>query len=102
MTWHQSLWGHENVAEGRLALSRLAPTAAARRAKAPRPRDQALLDAADRLFGEGTPRHAAKRYADAMGQLYAREAGDPDVASFYALALLGTMSRGLVGTCRRP
>jgi len=33
-----------------------------------------------------------------MGRLYARDPGDADVASLYALALLGTMSRGLIGT----
>ena len=98
MTWHQSLWGHENVEAGRAALARLAPTPAARMAKAARPRDQALLAAADRLFGDGTPEARRRAYAEAMGQLYAREPDDPDVASFYALALLGTMTRGLIGT----
>jgi hypothetical protein len=33
-----------------------------------------------------------------MGRLYARDPQDPDVASLYALALLGTMSRSLIGT----
>jgi tetratricopeptide (TPR) repeat protein len=98
MTWHQSLWGHENVEAGRAALARLAPTPAARMAKAARPRDQALLAAADRLFGEGRPEARRRAYAEAMGQLYAREPDDPDIASFYALALLGTMTRGLIGT----
>lgn len=32
-----------------------------------------------------------------MGRLYARLPDDADVASFYALALLGTMSRSLIG-----
>jgi tetratricopeptide (TPR) repeat protein len=98
MTWHQSLWGHENVEAGRAALARLAPTPAARMAKAARPRDQALLAAVDRLFGEGRPEARRRAYAEAMGQLYAREPDDPDIASFYALALLGTMTRGLIGT----
>ena len=43
------------------------------------------------------PPAAARGYADAMGTLYARNPEDPDVASFYALALLGTMSRSLIG-----
>ncbi len=33
-----------------------------------------------------------------MGRLHARDPEDPDVASLYALALLGTMSRSLIGT----
>ena len=32
-----------------------------------------------------------------MAGLYARDPADPDVASLYALALLGTMSRSLIG-----
>jgi hypothetical protein len=98
MTYHQTLWGHEDVAAAREALGRLAPTAAARREKARTPRDQALLDAADELFGEGDAATRRQQYADAMGRLYARDPGDADVASLYALALLGTMSRGLIGT----
>jgi tetratricopeptide (TPR) repeat protein len=79
-------------------LGRLGPTAAAREAKAQTPRDQGLLAAADVLFGEGDRAARRQQYAEAMGQLHARHPEDPDVASFYALALLGTMSRSLIGT----
>ena len=53
MTYHQTLWGNENVDAGRQALARLAPTPAARRARARTAKEQALLDAASVLFGEG-------------------------------------------------
>ncbi len=43
------------------------------------------------------PPPAARAYADAMGALYARHPDNPDVASFYALSLLGTMARSLIG-----
>jgi tetratricopeptide (TPR) repeat protein len=98
MTYHQTLWGHEDVDAGRQALARLGPTAADRRSKAASPKEQALLEAADLLFGEGDGATRRRAYADAMDRLYAREPDDPDVASFYALALLGTMTRSLVGT----
>jgi tetratricopeptide (TPR) repeat protein len=98
MSWHQTLWGHEDVAQARQALARLGPTAAARRAKARNVVEAAMLDAVDRLFGDGDPAARRQAYAEAMGQVYARAADNPDVASFYALALLGTMSRGLIGT----
>src|SRR5204862_7040365 len=55
------------------------------------------LDAVDALFGDGDATTRRRRYADEMGHLYARYPEDPDVAAFYALALLGTMSRGLIG-----
>src|SRR5439155_19962161 len=45
MTYHQTLWGHEDVEAGRQALARLGPTAAGREAKARTPRDQGRLGA---------------------------------------------------------
>src|SRR5205809_585864 len=42
-------------------------------------------------------READPSYADAMASAYEQFRNDPDVAALYALALLGTMSRGLIG-----
>jgi tetratricopeptide (TPR) repeat protein len=97
MTYHQTLWRNENVGSARQALARLGPTPAARAAKARTPKELMLLTTAETLFGDGDAPTRQRRYADAMGQLYAREPDDPDVASLYALALLGTMSRSLIG-----
>jgi len=98
MTYHQTLWGNENLPEARRTLARLAPTPAARIAKARTPKEQALIGAVEILFGEGDSAARRARYKEAMGQLHAREPDDPDVASLYALALLGTMSRSLIGS----
>jgi tetratricopeptide (TPR) repeat protein len=97
MTYNQTLWRNENVQAARQTLARLGSTPAARRAKAGNPREQALLAAVDVLFADGDAATRHRNYADAMGQLYARDPDDPDVASYYALALLGTMSRSLIG-----
>src|SRR4029077_13448815 len=53
MTWHQTLWRHENVPAGRAAPRALAPTAAARLAKASGPRERGFITAAEILFGDG-------------------------------------------------
>jgi tetratricopeptide (TPR) repeat protein len=98
MTYHQTLWRNENVPEARRVLARLAPTPPGRIAKARTPKEQALLGAVEILFGEGDSAVRRAGYAGAMGQLHAREPADPDVASLYALALLGTMSRDLMGS----
>jgi len=98
MTYHQTLWGNENLPLARRTLARLAPTPAARIAKARTPKEQALVGAVEILFGEGDSAARRARYKEAMGQLHARDPGDPDVASLYALALLGTMSRSLIGS----
>ena len=97
MTYHQILWQNEDAAAGRRALLRLAPTPAARAAKAASDRDRGFLSAADALFGSGDAVARRAAHARAMADVYERMPGDPDVAAFYALALLGTMARGLAG-----
>jgi tetratricopeptide (TPR) repeat protein len=97
MTYHQTLWRNENVQAGRDALARLGPTPAARRARTADPKEQGYLAAVESQFAGGDPASRRRRYADAMGALHARYPDDPDVAAFHALALLGTMSRSLIG-----
>ena len=97
MTYYQVLWRNENVDAARRALADLAPTASARAAKAGSARDKGLLAAAEILFGEGDPNTRHTRYAEAMGGLSESHPDDPDIASLYALALMGTVSRSLIG-----
>src|SRR6185295_11097762 len=97
MTYYQTLWRKEDIAAARQALSRLAPSPAARAAKANTAADKGLIAAADILFGDGDGDARHRQYADAMGRLHAQVPDNPDVAALYALALLGTMSRGLIG-----
>ena len=97
MTYHQTLWHNEDAAAARRILLRLAPDAAARAAKAGTQRERGFLGAVEALFGAGdvTARRAA--HARVMAANYAQFPDDPEVATFYALALLGTVSRGLAG-----
>jgi tetratricopeptide (TPR) repeat protein len=98
MTYHQTLWRNENVQSAREALARLGPTRTARIARTTDPKEQGYLAAVESLFGEGDAATRRRGYAEAMGRLHAIDPDDPDVAAFYALALLGTMSRSLIGT----
>ncbi len=97
MTYHQTLWQKEDVAAARRILARLGSTPAARAAKAPTAREKAFLAGVEVLFGTGDAASRRSRYARAMEQMYAQAPNDAEVATFYALALLGTMSRGLIG-----
>src|SRR5882672_8980731 len=97
MTYNQTLWRREDVPLARQALARLGPTPAARLSKVSTPRDQGLLSAVETLFADGDAVIRHQQYADEMGRLHDREPDDPEVASLYALALLGTMSRSLIG-----
>jgi tetratricopeptide (TPR) repeat protein len=97
MTFHQTLWGQEDVAAGRRVL-RSAAALRVRTLPSTSDRDRGWLDAAGVLFDEGDGPARRRRYAEAMRLVAERVPDDPDTASFYALALLGTMSRSLIGS----
>ena len=56
-----------------------------------------MLAAADALFDDGDDEARRRRYVEAMARLAGGYPDDPDVVSLYALALLGTTSRSLIG-----
>ena len=97
MTYWQTLWRNENVAAAREVLGSLGRTPEARAARATTARDKALIRAVDLLFGDGDADTRHRRYLDAMATAAAEFRDDPDVISLYALALLGTTSRSLIG-----
>ena len=92
--YNQTLWFNENLDKARGVLARLAPTRAARQAKAPTAREKGYLDAVERLFGEGDKPHRDRAYADRMAELVRQNPDDDEAAVFYALALLGTIPSG--------
>ena len=99
MTYHQTLWRNENVDAARQALARLGPTPAARaREDADGAKEQAMARRGRAPLRRGRRRRAPAAVRRGDGASSTRETpDDPDVASFYALALLGTMSRSLIG-----
>ena len=94
MCFNQTLWFNENVEKARGALARLAPTRAARQARAPTAREKGYLDAVERLFGDGDKTARNRAYADRMAELTRQFPEDDEAALFYALALLGTIPSG--------
>jgi tetratricopeptide (TPR) repeat protein len=90
MCFNQTLWYNENLAKGREALGRLAPTPAARQAKAPTEREKGFLDAVETMFGAGDKASRNRAYAARMEALSAQFPADDEAAVFHALALLGT------------
>ena len=87
----QPLWYNENLSRARAVLSRLAPTAAARAAKAPTAREQGYLDAVERLFGSGDRLTRLRACADRLALLSAQFPDDDEARLFQALTLLGTI-----------
>jgi tetratricopeptide (TPR) repeat protein len=89
MTYTHPVWNEQDVGKAREALSRLAPNAAARRAKAGTAREQMFMDAIEQLYGAGSKPKRDTLYARAMEQLAAAHPDDDEAQAFYALALLG-------------
>ena len=94
LSYNQPLWYNENFEKGRAVLQRLAPTPAARQAKAPTAREKGYVDAVDRLFGSGSKPERDRAYAERMGALSQANPADDEAAAFYALALLATIPNG--------
>jgi hypothetical protein len=89
MSYTHPVWNQQDLEAGRAALAKLAPTPAARAAKAGDARERGFLHAAETLYGDGD-KHARDlallAEMEAMAKRYPR---DDEVQLFLALALLG-------------
>ena len=83
LTHYRPVWGNENLDEGSAALEK-APGGASVTS-----REQAYLDAAAILFGDGERDRRWRRYSDAMGQVSKDYPEDPEAASLYAVSMFG-------------
>ncbi len=98
LSYTQPLWYNENLPRAREVLHRLAPTAAARAAKASTPREKAYLAALERLFGPGDRLTRFRGFADGLAAIVVQFPTDDEARVFQALALLATIPEGT----RRP
>ncbi|MFN8652151.1 MAG: hypothetical protein U0133_09645 [Gemmatimonadales bacterium] len=95
MTYTHPLWNEKDAGAARAALARLAPTAAARRARASTPRERLYLDAVEALYAEGTSKARQDTlYSEAMARILAAYPEDDEARSFYALSVMG-LSQGV-------
>src|SRR5262249_13631780 len=85
MTYNHPLWMERDGEEARKTLQKLAPTPAARLAKAPTPREKMYLEAVEALYGEGERDARDRAYAEAMRRLHEAFPEDLDAEAFYAL-----------------
>ena len=94
LTYTHPLWNEQDVNAARAALRRLGPTPAARRAKAPTPRERAYLETVEILYGDGSKAKRDTAYSLALEWLVASFPADREAQVFYALSLLG-LSQGV-------
>ncbi len=95
MSFNHPLWAQQDLPAARKVMERLAPTAAARAAKAPAGKERMLVESLEVLFG-GAPDKLTRdvAYADALKRIHEKYPDDDEIATFYALALLGTARPG--------
>ncbi len=95
MSFNHPLWAQQDLAAARRVMDRLAPTAAGRSAKAPVGKERMLVESLDVLFGGATDKLTRDiAYAEAMKAIHDKYPDDDEIATFYALALLGTARPG--------
>ena len=94
MAENYTVWMEQQPDKARAALAKLGPNRAARLAKAKTPRERGFLEAVEALYGEGSKEQRDFAYSQRMEQLYRAYPRDVDVASFYALSLLGLAHKG--------
>jgi tetratricopeptide (TPR) repeat protein len=102
MSHNHPLWAQQDVAAAKAVLDRLAPAHEARLAKAKLPKEKALLEAMQLLYfspGDKLTRDIA--YSEAMARMHAQWPDDHEIATFYALSLLGTVRPGDTGFRRQ-
>ncbi len=92
MSHHYTLWEREDTEAGRIALAKW------REASNPETSitkvEQGLIEAAEVLYGSGSAAERNQAFAFEMGKLYQRFPQDLEVASLYALSLLGSVAEG--------
>ncbi len=94
MTHTHGVWNQQAIGEARDALAKYAPTAAAREARAPTPRERGYLRAVDILYGDGPKARRDTLYNEAMAALSRAYPADDEARAFHALAML-SLSQGV-------
>lgn len=95
LTYTHPLWAQQDVEPARKALAKIRDTSKVT------PRERAFIEAARLLYGEGDKLQRDLAYAAAMEKIYRDYPDDLEAASFYALALLGTVRPGDKGFQRQ-
>lgn len=92
MSHNHPLWAQQDTRAAQAILQKIAPTLQERLARANLPKEKAFLGAIDVLYnspGEKLARDTA--YSEALAAMYAVWPDDHEVATWYALSLLGTV-----------
>ena len=91
LTYYHPVWQQEDLVGSRAAMAKI------RAESKLTTREQALIGAARVLFGEGTQAARWDAYADELGKLHGRFVDDDEIATLWAVAILGNGVRERFG-----
>ena len=101
LSYNHPLWSEQDRDAAHAALARYAPTPQDRANKTPSGREKGLMEAVDVLYGYGDKLSRDIAYSEAMRHLHEAFPEDDEIATLYALSLLGTVRRGDKGFGRQ-
>ena len=101
LSYNHPLWSEQDRMAAHAALAGYASSPEDRATKAPPGRERGLMAAVDVLYGSGDKLSRDIAYSEAMGRLHETFPEDDEIATLYALSLLGTVRRGDKGFGRQ-
>lgn len=95
MTYNHPLWRQQDLEAAQSTLQELGATPEARLAAAATPLEKDFLAALEALyFSEGEKNQRDQAYRDHLAHMYEKYPGNEEVATFYALSILGAVPVG--------
>ena len=94
MTHNHAMWMRQDKESALIALNKYASSPAARQDKAPSELERDLFAAIDILYGDGIKYEQDDLYRDNMASLYAKYPDNVEIATFYALSIMGSSHDG--------
>ena len=101
LSYNHPLWSEQDRMAAHAALAGYASRPEDRAGKTPPGRERGLMEAVDVLYGSGDKLSRDTAYSEAMRRLHETYPEDDEIATQYALSLLGTVRRGDKGFGRQ-
>ena len=92
MTYNHSLWSEQDLEKAQKVLSKIKKANVKTEKISDIEKD--FIKSIHILYGEGTKLERDQDYADFMTKMYKKNPGNNEIASFYALSLLGSVPEG--------
>jgi len=89
MSYNHGLWARQLYKEAQEVIKKMGDTSKERQAKLGSPLEQDLFKAMELLYGMGTKNERDAAYRSYMKELYAKYPDSHEVATFYAISIIG-------------